>query len=156
LAIDRVPGIVYNTGVTKSQIVLDTNVVVSALRSQKGASYKLLMLIGKASFEINLSVPVLLEYEDATKRLLGRIALTEQEIDDILDYLCEMANRRDVFYLWRPFLKDPKDDMILELAVSAQSEIIITYNQKDFVGVEQFGIEVMTPKEFLERIGELR
>lgn len=114
------------------------------------------MLIGKASFEINLSVPVLLEYEDATKRLLGRIALTEQEIDDILDYLCEMANRRDVFYLWRPFLKDPKDDMILELAVSAQSEIIITYNQKDFVGVEQFGIEVMTPKEFLERIGELR
>ena len=99
---------------------------------------------------------VLLEYEDATKRLLGQIPLTEQEIDDILDYLCGLANQRDVFYLWRPFLRDPKDDMFLELAVSAQCEVIVTYNHKDFVGVEQFGIQVMTPKEYLERIGELQ
>ena len=147
------PGIVYNTDMTKSQIVLDTNVIVSALRSRKGASYKLLMLVDRANFEINLSVSVLLEYEDAAKRLLGQIPLTETEIDDILDYLCGLANHRDVFYLWRPFLKDPKDDMILELAVSAQCEAIVTYNQKDFVGIEQFGIEVMTPKVFLQRIG---
>jgi putative PIN family toxin of toxin-antitoxin system len=140
----------------KSQVVLDTNVIVSALRSKKGASYKLLMLVGRANFEINLSVSILLEYEDVAKRLLGQIPLTENELDDILDYLCGMANQRDVFYLWRPFLKDPKDDMILELAVSAQSEVIITYNQKDFVGVEQFGVEVMAPKEYLERIGELK
>ena len=141
---------------TKSQIVLDTNVMVSALRSQKGASYKLVMLVGRANFEINLSVPLLLEYEDAAKRLLGQIPLTEQEIDDILDYLCGLANQRDVFYLWRPFLRDPKDDMFLELAVSAQCEVIVSYNQKDFVGVEQFGIQVMSPKEFLESIGELK
>lgn len=141
---------------TKSQIVLDTNVIVSALRSQKGASYKLVMLVGRANFEINLSVPVMLEYEDATKRLLGQIPLTEQEIDDILDYLCGLANERDVFYLWRPFLRDPKDDMILELAVSAHCEVIVTYNQKDFVGAEQFGLQVMSPKEFLASIGELK
>lgn len=140
----------------KSQIVLDTNVIVSALRSLKGASYKLVMLVGRANFEINLSVPVLLEYEDVTKRLLGQIPLTEQEIDDILDYLCGLANQRDVFYLWRPFLRDPKDDMILELAVSAQCEVIVSYNQKDFVGVEQFGIKLMSPKEFLASIGELK
>jgi putative PIN family toxin of toxin-antitoxin system len=156
LDIDHTLGIVYNTDMTKSQIVLDTNVIVSALRSQKGVSYKLLMLVGRANFEINLSVPVLLEYEHATKRLLGQIPLTEQAIDDILDYLCGLANQREVYYLWRPFLRDPKDDMILELAVSAQCEIIVTYNQKDFVGVEQFGIEVMTPKEYLARIGELK
>jgi len=149
-------GIVYNTDMTKFQIVLDTNVIVSALRSRKGASYKLLMLVDRANFEINLSVSVLLEYEDATKRLLGQISLTETELDDILDYLCGLANLRDVFYLWRPFLKDPKDDMILELAVSAQCDVIVTYNQKDFVGIEQFGIEVMTPKEFLQRIGVLK
>lgn len=146
-------GIVYNTDMTKFQIVLDTNVIVSALRSRKGASYKLLMLVDRANFEINLSVSVLLEYEDVTKRLLGQISLTETELDDILDYLCGLANLRDVFYLWRPFLKDPKDDMILELAVSAQCDVIVTYNQKDFVGIEQFGIEVMTPKVFLQRIG---
>ena len=140
----------------KSQVVLDTNVIVSALRSQKGASYKLLMLVGRANFEINLSVSVLLEYEDATKRLLGQTPLTANDVNDILDYLCGMANQREVFYLWRPFLKDPKDDMILELAVSAQCEAIITFNKKDFVGVEQFGIQVMTPREFLKSIGELK
>jgi putative PIN family toxin of toxin-antitoxin system len=154
--VDRTVGIVYNTNMDKSQIVLDTNVIVSALRSRKGASYKLLMLVGRANFETNLSVPVLLEYEDASKRLLGQIPLTENEIDNVLDYLCRMANRRDVYYLWRPFLRDPKDDMILELAVTAQCEAIITYNQRDFVGAEQFGIGVMTPKEFLESVGELK
>lgn len=140
---------------TISQIVLDTNVIVSAMCSQRGASYKLLMLVGRANFEINLSVPVFLEYEAATKRLLGQIPLTENDLNDILDYLCGVANQREVFYLWRPFLKDPKDDMILELAVSAQCEAIITYNKKDFVGVEQFGLQVMNPKELLEQIGEL-
>ena len=140
---------------TKLQVVIDTNVIVSALRSQQGASYKLLMLVGRADFEINLSVSVLLEYEDVTKRLLEQIPLTEEEINNILDYLCGIANQREVYFLWRPFLKDPKDDMILELAVSGQCEVIVTYNKKDFVGVGQFGLQVMTPKEFLEIIGEL-
>jgi len=140
----------------KAQAVLDTNVIVSALRSQKGASYKLLMLVGRSNFEINLSVSLLLEYEDATKRLLGQIPLTESDIDNVLDYLCGMANQREVFYLWRPFLRDPGDDMVLELAVSGQCETIVTYNKKDFVGVDQFGLQVMTPKEFLDVIGELK
>lgn len=140
----------------KAQVVLDTNVIVSALRSQKGASYKLLMLVGRSNFEINLSVSLLLEYEDATKRLLGQIPLTESDIDNVLDYLCGMANQREVFYLWRPFLRDPGDDMVLELAVSGQCETIVTYNKKDFVGVDQFGLQVMTPKEFLDVIGELK
>ena len=138
---------------SKIQIVLDTNILISALRSQRGAAYKLLMLIGRANFEINLSVSLMLEYEDVTKRLLGQIPLTESDIDDILDYLCQTANRREVFYLWRPFLKDPKDDMVLELAVSGGCEVIITYNRKDFVGIEQFGLEIMTPAAFLGKIG---
>jgi putative PIN family toxin of toxin-antitoxin system len=137
---------------SKIQIVLDTNVIVSALRSRQGASYKLLMLVGQANFEINLSVSLVLEYEDATKRLLGQIALEEQDIDNILDYLCRTANQREVFYLWRPLLKDPKDDMVLELAVSAGCEFIVTYNRRDFVGAEQFGVEVIAPSELLARI----
>ncbi len=140
----------------KIQVVLDTNVLVSALRSRQGASYKLLMLVGQADFEINLSVPLALEYEDAAKRLLGQILLTESDIDNILDYLCQTTNRREVFYLWRPFLKDPKDDMVLELAVSSGCEFIITSNRRDFVGIEQFGVAVMTPAEFLGRIGVIK
>lgn len=140
----------------KIQVVLDTNVLVSALRSRQGASYKLLMLVGKANFEINLSVPLILEYEDATKRLLEQIPLAESDIDNILDYLCQVANRWEVFYLWRPFLKDPKDDMALELAVSSGCEAIITYNQQDFVGIEEFGVEVVTPAAFLVSIGAIK
>jgi putative PIN family toxin of toxin-antitoxin system len=138
------------------QIVIDTNVFVAALRSQYGASYKLLMLLDSGKFEINLSVPLVIEYEDAGKRLVGkRSGLRVSDIDDILDYVCSVANRKKVHYLWRPFLSDPKDDMVLELAVSAGCEIIVTYNKDDFKGVEQFGVRVMTAQEFLQEIGEL-
>lgn len=137
------------------QIVIDTNVFVAALRSQYGASYKLFMLLDSGKFEFNLSVPLAIEYEEASKRLVGKIPLKARDIDDILDYVFSVANRRKVHYLWRPFLRDPKDDMVLELAVSASCEIIVTYNKIDFQGVEQFGIRVMTSQQFLQRIGEM-
>jgi len=76
-----------------------------------------------------------------------------QNIDDILDYLCSVARRHTIFFLWRSFLKDPKDDMVLELAVEAQCEYIVTFNQKDFVGSDQFGSAVVTPQEFLRKTG---
>ena len=59
-------------------------------------------------------------------------------------------------FLWRPFSKDPKDDMVLELAVAAECEYLVTFNEKDFEGAERFGIKVVEPKEFLKRIGELK
>ena len=138
------------------QVVIDTNVFVSALRSQYGASYKLFMLLDSGKFEINLSVPLAIEYEAASKRLVGKKSdLKVGDIDDILDYVCSVAHRRTVYFLWRPFLSDPKDDMVLELAVSAGCDIIVTYNKDDFKGVEQFGIRVLTAQEFLQEIGEL-
>ena len=138
------------------QIVLDTNVLISALRSSRGASYKLLTLVGLTdTFAINLSVPLALEYEEVAKRLSGNIGLSHKDIDDILDYLCSIANKHDIFFLWRPFLKDPKDDMVLELAVEADCDFIVTYNEKDFSGVETFGLEVISPKTLLQKIGAL-
>jgi putative PIN family toxin of toxin-antitoxin system len=138
------------------QIVIDTNIFVSALRSQHGASYKLFILLNSGKFEINLSVPLAIEYEEASKRLVGKKGdLKVSDIDDILDYVCSVAHRRIIYFLWRPFLNDPKDDMVLELAVSAGCEIIVTYNKDDFKGVEQFGIRVLTAQEFLQEIGEL-
>jgi putative PIN family toxin of toxin-antitoxin system len=141
--------------VPKYKIVIDTNVFIAALRSRRGAAYRLLTLIDSGEFETNLSVPLVLEYEDAAKRLIGDFALTASDIDDILDYVCAVASRKKIFYLWRPFLKDPKDDMVLELAVTASCNFIITYNTKDFQGVERFGVSVMTPLKFLKEIGDL-
>ena len=140
---------------SKYKIVIDTNVFIAALRSRRGAAYRLLTLIDSGKFETNLSVPLVLEYEDVAKRLIGDFALTAGDIDDILDYICAVASRKKVFYLWRPFLKDPKDDMVLELAVTAGCNFIITYNNKDFQGVERFGVSVMIPQEFLKEIGDL-
>ncbi len=141
---------------TVPRIVIDTNVFVAALRSQYGASYKLFMLLENGKFETNLSVPLAIEYEAAGKRLVGKkTGLKAKDIDDILDYVYSVAHRRQIHYLWRPFLSDPKDDMLLELAVSASCKIIVTYNKGDFAGVEKFGIRVMTAQEFLREIGEL-
>ena len=137
------------------QVVLDTNVIVTALRSKLGASYKLLSLLGSARFEINLSVPIVLEYEDAAKRLIGDSRLNEPDIDAVIDYLCSVAHLREIHFLWRPFLKDPKDDMVLELAVASQCDYIVTYNSSDYQGIHQFGIQTITSRDFLELIGEL-
>jgi putative PIN family toxin of toxin-antitoxin system len=135
-------------------VVIDTNVLISALRSNRGASFKLISLIGTGRFDFSLSVPLLFEYESVSKREKFE-HLIETDIDDLLNYLCKVADKRDIFFLWRPFLKDPKDDMILELAVEADCDYIITFNLDDFKGIEQFGVEAITPKQFLIKIGEL-
>lgn len=148
-------GIIYDTTMENHQIVVDTDVFVTALRSQLGASYKLLSLIDGKNSKLNLSVPLALEYEEVAKRLLGEIALNEKEVDDILDFVISRSNHWHIFFLWRPQLEDPSDDMVLELAVTAGCEYILTYNINDFEGSELFGIEVITPKAFLEMVGQL-
>jgi len=141
--------------VNTPQIVVDTSAFISALLSQRGAAYFLLMLADSGLFEMNLSVPLVAEYEDVAKRLLTQLRLRTQDLEDILDFICRVANKRAIFFLWRPFLRDPKDDMVLELAVASSCQYIVTFNERHFVGCEQFGIEVVTPKVFLQRIGKL-
>jgi putative PIN family toxin of toxin-antitoxin system len=135
------------------RIVIDTSVWIAALRSRRGASHRLLTLIGTGRFEIHISVPLVLEYEDVAKRMPGEIALDASDIDDLLDYICSVGKHQKVFYLWRPFLRDPGDDFVLELAVAAGCDTIVTLNQRHFAGVERFGIATLTPKEFLQAIG---
>ena len=138
----------------KYKIVIDTNIIVSSLRSKRGYSYKLFSIIDDERIKVFISIPVVLEYEDAIKRKKSNIRFKKSEIDDFLDFICLIGEQRKIHYLWRPFLKDRKDDMFLELAVESESDFIITFNQKDFVGVEKFGIKILTPKEFLKVIGE--
>lgn len=137
------------------QIVLDTNILYSALRSRNGASFRLMSLLPSTKFQLNVSVPMVLEYEDVLKRLPSELIFNHQEVDLFLDSICAMANRHDVFYLWRPILRDPGDDLVLELAVKAKCQYIVTYNKQDYEGVEAFGIEAIDAREFLKKIGEI-
>jgi putative PIN family toxin of toxin-antitoxin system len=137
------------------QVVLDTNVIYSGLRSRRGASFKLLSLLGTGRFEIHLSVPLVLEYEEVLQEKSRDLGLAEGDIDDVLNYLCRVAGLHEIHFLWRPRLKDPDDEMILELAVEAGCDYIVTYNKQDFSGVQSFDIELVTAKELLQQIGAL-
>lgn len=138
---------------TLPQIVIDTNILVAGLRSKRGFAFQLLERVGKGYFEINLSVPLILEYEAILYRELPGIGVSHQIIDAVIDYHCLVATHHEIFFLWRPFLRDPKDDMVLELSVKAQSQFIVTFNKRDFKGIEQFGITALTPQEFFTTIG---
>ncbi len=137
------------------QVVIDTNVVIAALRSKRGASSKLLSLIGTQKFEIHDSVPLVLEYEDVIRRQRTVVGLSQDDVSVLIDTLCSMAHHHDIFFLWRPSLPDANDELILELAVSAQCNYIVTHNTIDFKGAERFGINVVTPGEFLKIIDEV-
>jgi len=138
------------------RVVIDTNVLVSALRSNLGASFKLISLLDQNLFQIHVSVPLVFEYESVLKREKHRLGLTLADIDDFLDYLCSIAMKSSgIFYLWRPYLKDPADDFVLELAIESGSHYIITHNLVDFDGCERFGIHVVAPGPFLKIIGAL-
>lgn len=138
-----------------ASIVIDTCVFISALRSRNGASYILLALIDDPGFEFYLSVPLVLEYEAVAKRMSRSIGLTHQDIDDVIDYMCTIGKHRKVHFLWRPNLKDPGDDFVLELAVESGCEYIVTHNIRDFSGSEKFGVKVITPQELLRAMGEI-
>jgi len=139
----------------KFKIVIDTNVFISALKSRRGASFKLLFETSNNKYESNISPALIFEYESIAKRNLNNLKIDEEDINAILDMICKTSKKCELFFLWRPQLKDPKDDHILELAIESQSDYIITYNKKDFKGIDKFGIEALTPKEYLELIGEI-
>jgi putative PIN family toxin of toxin-antitoxin system len=115
------------------QIVLDTNVLVAAMRSKRGASYKLLMLLGDGRWRPNLTVSVVLEYEAVLKRDCQQFGLTETDVDDLVDAICSKAGLHRLYFLWRPAASDPNDDLILEAAIASNSDFIITFNTRNFL-----------------------
>ncbi len=135
---------------------MDSNVLVSALRSKRGPSFALLSLVGTGRFDINLSVPLVLEYEQVLRRGRWENKPSWAYVSDILDYLCDVGRRHRIHFLWRPRARDPKDDMVLEVAVTGQCDCIVTYNKRDFAEALSFGLELLTPRELLMKIGELK
>ena len=108
--------------------------------------------VGGGEFEIAVSVPLVLEYEDAMLRHRG--ALSAADVREIVDHVCSVARHHRVYFLWRPLLRDPNDDMVAEVAVAAGAQAIVTYNRRDFLGVEKFRLKIWSPQQLLERIGK--
>ena len=130
-------------------IVIDTNVILSSLQSNKGKAFELVSQVGTGMFDCAVSVPLILEYEAVLKNHLDKGIVSDSDIEDFIDYLCAVGIKTKIFYLWRPYLKDQFDDHVLELAISAGAERGVTYNKRDFLRAEDLGIKIQTPKEFL-------
>jgi putative PIN family toxin of toxin-antitoxin system len=132
-------------------VVLDTSVLVAGWRSSLGASFALLEQLRDESFEIALSVPLVLEYEAVLLRHLtaGR---RRSDVIILVDYLCSVGHLQPIFFLWRPLLRDPKDDMVAEVAVASEASAIVTHNVRDFDALSQFRVRVLTPAQFLHTL----
>lgn len=135
-----------------TRVVLDTNVLVAAIRSRRGASFRVLSLVGTGAFTTIVSVPLVLEYEEALLRHRSATGLSQRDIRGLLDYVCRVGEPQDIFYLWRPLLRDPKDDLVLEAAVAGGCSFIVTHNRRDFLEASSFGLKVIAPAEFLKEI----
>lgn len=142
------------------KVVLDTNVLVMAARSRNGAAFALLSLLPCEKFEIVLTIPLYMEYRDVLSRSAIRdLGSTEEDANGLTQYLCSIAHKQEIYFLWRPWLKDSKDDMVLEAAFASGSEYIVTYNLKDFRGKdieELMGIKAVDARTFLSIIGEIK
>lgn len=136
---------------TLVKVVLDTNVLYSAVRSRRGASFALLQQVGTGTFQPVISVALCLEYEDVLLR--KPTALPTAALQDLLDYLVSVSLHQRIHFLWRPALRDPKDDLVLELAANAGCAYIVTFNLRDFRGSERFGVTAITPPNFLALLG---
>ncbi len=134
------------------QVVLDTSVLVAAVRSSQGASFRILQLIGNPRWQLNLSPALLFEYEEAARPHVKRLWARPERFDDLLDYIIANSNRPRISYSWRPLLRDADEDMVLELAIAAQAGFIVTHNVRDFAGAERFNVGVLTPAEFLRKL----
>jgi hypothetical protein len=83
------------------------------------------------------------------------IRLTRSAVEDVLDYVCTTADRQAIYFLWRPSLPDPSDDLVLEVAVHGHCDRIVTFNLRDFAGSERFGVRAETPRDFLRSLGAI-
>jgi len=137
-------------------VVIDTNVIFSGLLTKKGYSHLLLKNIDHPDLRLNISVPLILEYEKMFFERLSDLTLSKTDITNFLDFICRISAHIKIHYLWRPFLKDQYDDMVLELAINCSAKYIVTYNVKDFLNIEQFGLSIIKPYELLKKLGVIK
>jgi putative PIN family toxin of toxin-antitoxin system len=134
-------------------LVLDTNILVAATRNRLGPSFALVQAVRSGLVQMCCSPALFLEYEDVLKRgpQLQASGLALDDVDAILAELAGLVRPVQTHYQWKPQLRDPADEMVLEAAVNAQAQAIVTYNLRDFVPARRFGVEVLNPEQSFRR-----
>jgi len=136
-------------------VVLDTNVLLAALRSKNGASHQLLLRFLRGEFRVLISNTVLSEYEEILKREGLRFGLTSAMVDRFLDALCSVAQPYSTSALWKPFLPDPDDEAFAQLALEAKVGYLVTHNRRHFPASQLPALRVVSPGEFLHHLQTL-
>ncbi|MEL6138318.1 MAG: putative toxin-antitoxin system toxin component, PIN family [Cyanobacteria bacterium J06628_6] len=135
--------------------VFDTNIFVAGLRSRLGASFLLLQAIGEGRLSGAVSYPLFLEYEDVLKREqnLSNFWASADEVDVVLNVLAARLTPVPIYFRWRPQLSDPDDELVLECAINAGAEAIVTFNQRDFLPqATQFQLDILKPGEVVRKL----
>lgn len=135
------------------RVVLDTSVLIAAVRSRRGASHALLSQLPSQRFQPALSVALYVEWQAVLTRAEHRPpAVQAQHMLGFLRYLASVSHHQDIHYLWRPFLRDPNDDMVLECAVASGCRYIVTHNLRDFQRAHELGVQAISPGDFLTQL----
>jgi putative PIN family toxin of toxin-antitoxin system len=137
------------------RLVLDTDVMVAAIRGDAGASRRLLLAVLQRTCTLLLSVPLIIEYQAVLTRTEHLIAagLSEEDIGVLLDAVVRVAEPVRLAFLWRPALRDPDDEMVLEVAVNGRADRLVTFNHGDFGTVgARFGIVVCSPGDAVKAL----
>jgi len=136
-------------------MVLDTDVIIAAMRSPSGASAALLMAVRRGEVRMLANVALALEYEATCRRAEHGVAagLSQAQVGVFIDAVIALAEPVETHFLWRPQLRDPGDELVLEAAVNGHANAIVTFNQKDFGEIPmKFSVEVLAPVDALRRI----
>lgn len=144
---------------TKLRVTLDTNILVAGLRSRNGASFRVLTRWSGGTFLACASVPLWLEYEATLKReaIAAAHGFSSGDIDALLDAWALQVVPVEFRFLWRPQLRDPKDEMVLETAINGRADSLVTFNLADFDNAaRRFGVALWRPQDLLARLGDDR
>ena len=139
------------------RLVLDTDAVVAAMRSPTGASAAIIRAAREGRVTLLVSVPLAIEYESVCRKYEHRLAagLSDRQVDIFLDAALAMCEPVETHFLWRPQLRDPNDEMVLEAAVNGRADGLVTFNRRDFgTAPERFGVAILLPREALARINQ--
>jgi putative PIN family toxin of toxin-antitoxin system len=137
------------------RVVLDTSVVVAALRTRSGAGNAVLRLVAARRLVMLATPPLFLEYEEVLKRAEHRLehGLSEEQIDEFPSELAALTEPVESHFQWRPQIRDPGDEMVLEAAINGDADALVTYNARDFMAAAvRFGLLVLGPADVLKRV----
>ena len=136
------------------KVVMDTNVLVAALRSRQGASFEILRRLRSGKWTAVLSNHLLFEYEEILKRDAALLGLSPDDVDQLLNAICARAEPWPLAPDWHPILADPDDEPLVQLAVESGARCVVTHNVRDLQPAATLGVEVLSPRDFLAKLQE--